>query len=154
VQAGWVGRKAACSQRADIPRYSGQRLFLIRQLILVLAAFWVSESFDPTRAGIVKRLNGHNTCASVLLPKTSDLSIEFSRFFELVVFVDVRTGNKRLFEQAVNLAQFPEDHNEENRDYEQQELNIHFTLFGYRGIVNAHAFYYASCSRSPKILRI
>lgn len=101
---------------------------------------------DPTRAAIVKRLNDHNTCASVLLPKTSDLSIGFSRFFELVVFVDVRAGNKRPFEQAVDLAQFPEDQNEENRDYEQQELNIHFTLFAYRGIVNAHAFYYAFCA--------
>jgi hypothetical protein len=50
----------------------------------------------------------------------------FSWFFELVVFVDVRAGNERLFEQAVNLAQFPEDQNEENRDYKQQELNIHF----------------------------
>ena len=52
--------------------------------------------------------------------------MEFSRFFELVVFVELRAGNKRLFEQAVNLAQLPEDQNEENRDYEQQELNIHF----------------------------
>ena len=101
---------------------------------------------EPTRAAIVKRLNGHNPCASVLLPKTSDLSIGFSRFFELVVFVDVQAGNKCPLEQAVNLAQLPEDQNEENRDYEQQELNIHVTLFGYRGIVNAHAFYYAFCS--------
>jgi hypothetical protein len=80
------------------------------------------------------------------LHKSSDLSIGFSRFFGLVVFVDVRAGNKRLFEQAVNLAQFPEDQNEENRDYEQQELNIHVHALGYKGIVNAHAFYYAFCA--------
>jgi hypothetical protein len=111
----------------------------------VLAGFKASELVDPTRAGFVKRLNGHDNCASVLFPKTSNPSIRFSRFFELVVFVAVQAGNQRLFEQAVNLAQFPEDQNEENRDYEQQELNIHFTPFGYRGIVNAHAFYYAFC---------
>jgi hypothetical protein len=35
-------------------------------------------------------------------------------------------GNKRLFEEAINLAQFPEDQNKENRDHEQQVLDIHF----------------------------
>jgi hypothetical protein len=31
-----------------------------------------------------------------------------------------------LFEAAINLAQFPEDQNKENRDHEQQELDDHF----------------------------
>ena len=43
-----------------------------------------------------------------------------------VVLHDVLGGNKRLFEAAINLAQFPKDRNKENRDHEQQELDIHF----------------------------
>ena len=35
--------------------------------------------------------------------------------------------NKSLLEAAINLAQFPEDQEKENRDYEQQELDIHFS---------------------------
>jgi hypothetical protein len=50
----------------------------------------------------------------------------------LFVVPDVLVGNKRLFEEAVNLAQFPEDQNKENRDHEQQELDIHLKLFGSR----------------------
>jgi len=38
---------------------------------------------------------------------------------------DVLGGNKRLFEVAINLAQLPEDQNKENRDHEQQELDVH-----------------------------
>jgi hypothetical protein len=43
-----------------------------------------------------------------------------------VVLHEVLGGNKRLFEEAINLAQFPEDQNKENRDHEQQVLDIHF----------------------------
>ena len=32
---------------------------------------------------------------------------------------------KRFFEAAIDLAQFPEDRNEEDRDYKQQERNDH-----------------------------
>jgi hypothetical protein len=32
---------------------------------------------------------------------------------------------KRLFEVAIYLAQFPENQNKQNRDYEQQELDGH-----------------------------
>lgn len=32
---------------------------------------------------------------------------------------------ERLLEQTINLAQYPEDRNKKNRDYEQQELNGH-----------------------------
>jgi hypothetical protein len=32
---------------------------------------------------------------------------------------------KRLFEEAINLGQFPEDRDKENRNYEQQELDAH-----------------------------
>jgi hypothetical protein len=42
-----------------------------------------------------------------------------------VLGLDVLAGNESLFEEAVNLAQLPEDQNKENRDYEQQELNVH-----------------------------
>jgi len=47
-----------------------------------------------------------------------------SLFFMFVVLHDV-WGDKRLFEAAINLAQFPEDQNKENRDHEQQELDDH-----------------------------
>jgi hypothetical protein len=39
----------------------------------------------------------------------------------LTILRDVLTEKKSLFEVAVNLAQFPEDQHQENRDYEQQE---------------------------------
>jgi hypothetical protein len=33
----------------------------------------------------------------------------------------VLAGNEIFFEKAIDLAQFPEDQNKQNRDYEQQE---------------------------------
>ena len=58
-----------------------------------------------------------------------DLGLGFSGFIRSLWFVilqDVPGGNnKRFFEVAINLAQFPEDQNKENRDHEQQELDIH-----------------------------
>ena len=53
-----------------------------------------------------------------------DLGLGFSGFFMFVVLNDVG-GNKHLFEAAINLAQFPEDQNQQNRDHEQQELDVH-----------------------------
>jgi hypothetical protein len=44
----------------------------------------------------------------------------------MFVVHDVLGGNKCLFEAAIDLAQFPEDQKKENRDYEQQVLDIHF----------------------------
>ena len=35
-----------------------------------------------------------------------------------VILHDVFGGKKRLFEAGINLAQFPEDQDEENRDHE------------------------------------
>ena len=35
-------------------------------------------------------------------------------------FMDLRLEKKGLLEQTVNLAQYPEDRNQKNRDYEQQ----------------------------------
>jgi hypothetical protein len=43
------------------------------------------------------------------------------------VLRDVFGENKSLLEAAINLAQFPEDQEKENRDYEQPELDIHFS---------------------------
>jgi hypothetical protein len=37
-------------------------------------------------------------------------------------------GGQRLFETGINLAQLPEDQNEQNCYYEQQELGGHFLL--------------------------
>ena len=69
----------------------------------------------------------------------------FSGFFMFVVLHDV-WGDKRLFEAAINLAQFPEDQNKENRNHEQQELDVHlFLALSCQGIVNAQAFYYSFC---------
>jgi hypothetical protein len=42
----------------------------------------------------------------------------FSGFLMFVILRDVRAGKKSLFEVAINLAQFPEDQQQENRDYE------------------------------------
>ncbi len=44
----------------------------------------------------------------------------------MFVLPDVLGRSKRLFEAAINLAQFPEDQNKENRNYEQPELDVHF----------------------------
>jgi hypothetical protein len=44
--------------------------------------------------------------------------VVFLRRFMSLVFA----GKERLFEEAMNLAQYPEDRNQKNRDYEQQEL--------------------------------
>jgi hypothetical protein len=43
----------------------------------------------------------------------------------MFVFLHGVLGNKRLFEAAINLAQLPKDQNKENRDHEQQELDVH-----------------------------
>jgi hypothetical protein len=37
-------------------------------------------------------------------------------------------GNERLFEATINLAQFPEDQNKNNHDYEQQEWDVHLFI--------------------------
>jgi hypothetical protein len=42
----------------------------------------------------------------------------FSGFLMFVILREVRAGKKSLFEVAINLAQFPEDQQQENRDYE------------------------------------
>jgi hypothetical protein len=54
------------------------------------------------------------------------LGLRFSWFF-VRCLNDVFGENKSLLEAAINLAQFPEDQEKENRDYEQQELDIHFS---------------------------
>ena len=51
----------------------------------------------------------------------------------MFVVHDVLGGNKRLFEAAIDLAQFPEDQKKENRDYEQQVLDIHFLALPFKG---------------------
>ena len=45
----------------------------------------------------------------VLPPKPPIWALRFSGFFMFVVLPDVLGGNERLFEAAINLAQFPED---------------------------------------------
>ena len=51
-------------------------------------------------------------------------------------------GKKRLFEAGINLAQFPEDQNEENRDHELARIGQScFGSFSCQGIVNAQAFH-------------
>src|ERR1022692_783256 len=63
-----------------------------------------------------------------------------------IVLHDVLGKNKRLLEAAINLAQFPEDQHKENRDHEQQYLDVHFfSSLAAKGIVNAQAFYYPFC---------
>jgi hypothetical protein len=57
--------------------------------------------------------------------RTGPQSLPLFRALYAVIFRDLLSGNKSLFEVALNLAQFPEDQNKENRDYEQQELDVH-----------------------------
>lgn len=40
---------------------------------------------------------------------------------EVCILSDVLVGHKCPFEKAINLAELPEDQNQQNRDYEQQE---------------------------------
>jgi hypothetical protein len=56
--------------------------------------------------------------------KSSHLRLGFSAVFMFVLPNVLRV--KRLFEAAINLAQLPEDQNKENRNHEQQELDVHF----------------------------
>jgi hypothetical protein len=58
------------------------------------------------------------------------LGLRFSWFFMFGVLRDLFGENKSPLEAAINFAQFPEDQEKENRDYEQQELDIHFSSFG------------------------
>jgi hypothetical protein len=51
-------------------------------------------------------------------------------------------GKKRL-EAIVNLSQFPENRNQQNRDYEKKKLGNHLLAFRAR-IGNAQAFYYCA----------
>jgi hypothetical protein len=44
----------------------------------------------------------------------------FSGLFMFVIRRDVPADNKSLFEEAINLAQFPEDQKKQNRNYKQQ----------------------------------
>jgi hypothetical protein len=53
---------------------------------------------------------------------------DFSGFLIFVILRDVLAGRKSLFEVAINLAQFPEDQQQQNRDYEQQELDVHLVV--------------------------
>jgi hypothetical protein len=43
----------------------------------------------------------------------------------MILFV----GGKKGLETVVNLSQFPENRNQQNRDYEQQKLDNHFLAF-------------------------
>ena len=52
------------------------------------------------------------------------------------VLRDVFGENKSLLEAAINLAQFPEDQEKENRDYEQPELDIHFSSLNPTSLAN------------------
>jgi hypothetical protein len=42
--------------------------------------------------------------------------------------------DERLFEATVNLAQFPEDQNKNNHDYEQQEWDVHVFISSSRAL--------------------
>jgi hypothetical protein len=44
-----------------------------------------------------------------------------------------------IFEAAIDLAQFPEDRNKENRNYEQQELDAHLLAFSSQETVNSQS---------------
>jgi hypothetical protein len=59
--------------------------------------------------------------------KTFDWALDFHGFFMFAVLRDLFGENKGLLEAAINLAEFPEDREKDNRDYEQPELDIHFS---------------------------
>jgi hypothetical protein len=72
---GWGGKPGALNATAARGCYPADNRFPARQIVLLLAGFKIAELVDPTRTGIVKRLNCHNTCASVPLPKTSHFMV-------------------------------------------------------------------------------
>jgi hypothetical protein len=43
-------------------------------------------------------------------------------------------GDERPFEATVNLAQFPEDQNKNNHDYEQQKWDVHLFISGSKAL--------------------
>ena len=55
-------------------------------------------------------------------------SLRFSGLHVFIAFHGVMRGNERLFEATINLAQFPEDQNKNNHDYEQQEWDVHLFI--------------------------
>lgn len=63
------------------------------------------------------------------LTLTFDSCHRFSglRVFTVLHRVMGRAGH--LFEPTINLAQFPEDQNKNNHDYEQQEWDVHLFIF-------------------------
>jgi hypothetical protein len=65
----------------------------------------------------------------VLPPSVWPCNFQGSLGLLFVILLDVLRRNERLSEAAINLAQLPEDQQKENRDNEQQELNVHFWLF-------------------------
>ena len=65
---------------------------------------------------------------------TRAISLRFSGLRAVVAFSGVMCGNERLFEATINLAQFPEDQNKDNHDYEQQERNVHLVVSSSKGL--------------------
>jgi len=64
--------------------------------------------------------------AQVLFAENLRFGPRIFRVLVFAVFHDVLGGNNGFLEATINLAQFPVDRNKENRDHEQQELDIHF----------------------------
>ena len=58
-------------------------------------------------------------------PELSSLGINFLGLCVFIILRDVMGGDKHLFEESMNLAQFPEDQNKNNRDQEQQDWDVH-----------------------------
>jgi hypothetical protein len=56
------------------------------------------------------------------------ISLRFSGLRVFIALHGVRWGDERLFEATINLAQFPEDQNKDNHDYEQQEWDVHLFI--------------------------
>ena len=64
---------------------------------------------------------------------TETRNIRPERFSGLRVFIalhSVMWSDERLPEATINLAQFPEDQDKNNHDYEQQEWDVHLSVSG------------------------
>jgi hypothetical protein len=84
-------------------------------LVFELPGFRVKEQRDGTsgQGGLLTFDSGHR----------------FSGLRDFIVLHHVMGGDGHLFEPTINLAQFPEDQNKNNHDYEQQEWDVHLFIF-------------------------
>lgn len=100
---------------ATVPLMSPERSLMVAIIVCSSAAL--------TARGVLRSLNASWRHKFQSEPLIRFLDFQRSSCFSFLMSLG---GSKRLFEAAINLAQFPKDQNKENRNHEQQELHVHF----------------------------